>query len=241
MRILVTGATGYIGGRLVPRLLAAGHEVRVVARDPGKLADVPWAGDVDVVRGDVTDADAMAKACAGVEVLYYLVHSLQKSRFESLDRQGALVTAEAARAGGVGRIVYLGGLRPNDDQELSAHLASRGEVGEIFLRSGVPSAVLQAAVILGAGSASFEMLRYLTERLPVMVTPQWVDRRVQPIAVRDVLHYLVGVLDLPAEINRTFDIGGPDVLTYRQMMQATRTWPSCRSGGSSPCPSSPHA
>jgi uncharacterized protein YbjT (DUF2867 family) len=219
MRILVTGATGYIGGRLVPRLLEAGHEVRVLARDPGKLADVPWQGRVQIVRGDVTDPDAMGKACADVDVLYYLVHSLQRRGFSSLDREGALVTAEAARTAGVGRIVYLGGLRPSDSEELSEHLASRGEVGEIFLRSGVPTAVLQAAVILGAGSASFEMLRYLTERLPVMVTPQWVDRRVQPIAVRDVLHYLVGVAGLPAEVNRTFDLGGPDVLTYRQMMQ----------------------
>lgn len=219
MRMLVTGATGYIGGRLVPRLLRAGHEVRVLARDPGKLADVPWHDDVEIVRGDVTDADAMAKACAEVDVLYYLVHSLQRRGFSALDREAALVTAEAARQAGVRRIVYLGGLRPSDSEELSEHLASRGEVGEIFLRSGVPAAVLQAAVILGAGSASFEMLRYLTERLPVMVTPQWVDRRVQPIAVRDVLHYLVGVADLPADVNRTFDLGGPDILTYRQMMQ----------------------
>ena len=220
MRILVTGTTGYIGGRLVRHLLAAGHEVRALARDPGKLRDVPWHREVEIVRGDVTDADAMSKACADVDVLYYLVHSLRRSSFESVDRQGALVTAEAARVVGVKRVAYLGGLRPTDGEDLSPHLASRTEVGEIFLRSGVPAAVLQAAVILGAGSASFEMLRYLTERLPVMVTPQWADRRVQPIAVRDVLHYLVGVADLPAEVNRTFDIGGPDILTYRQMMQS---------------------
>ncbi|WP_033385137.1 DUF2867 domain-containing protein [Sporichthya polymorpha] len=219
VRILVTGTTGYIGGRLVPRLLDAGHEVRALARDPEKLRDVPWRDRVEVVRGDVTDADAMAKACGDVDVLYYLVHSLQRSSFESVDRQGALITADAARAARVGRIVYLGGLRPTDGEDLSPHLASRSEVGEIFLRSGVPAAVFGAAVILGAGSASFEMLRYLTERLPVMVTPQWVDRRVQPIAVRDVLHYLVGAAELPPEVNRTFDIGGPDVLTYRQMMQ----------------------
>ncbi|HUR76012.1 MAG TPA: SDR family oxidoreductase [Sporichthya sp.] len=217
--MLVTGTTGYIGGRLVPRLLAAGHEVRALARDPGKLRDVPWHGDVEIARGDVTDPDAMAKACAEVGVVYYMVHSLSTRGFASTDRQGALVTAQAARDAGVKRIVYLGGLRPSGDEALSEHLASRGEVGEIFLRSGVPSAVLQAAVILGAGSASFEMLRYLTERLPVMVTPQWVGTKVQPIAVGDVLHYLVGVADLPAEVNRTFDIGGPDVLTYRQMMQ----------------------
>jgi uncharacterized protein YbjT (DUF2867 family) len=223
MRILVTGTTGYIGGRLVPLLLAAGHEVRALARDPGKLRDVPWHGDVEVVKGDVTDEDAMAKACADVDAVYYLVHSLSSHGFAGTDRTAALVTAQAARAAGVGRIVYLGGLRPEGDDDLSEHLASRSEVGEIFLRSGVPTAVLQAAVILGAGSASFEMLRYLTERLPVMVTPKWVGTKVQPIAVRDVLHYLVGVADLPAEVNRTFDIGGPDVLTYRQMMQQYAT------------------
>ena len=219
MRILVTGTTGYIGGRLVPRLLESGYEVRALARDPGKLRDVPWRGDVQIAQGDVTDPDAMAKACADVDVIYYLVHSLSSHGFATTDRQAALITAQAAREADVGRIVYLGGLRPKGDEDLSEHLASRSEVGEIFLRSGVPSAVLQAAVILGAGSASFEMLRYLTERLPVMVTPQWVGTRVQPIAVRDVLHYLVGAAELPALVSRRFDLGGPDVLTYRQMMQ----------------------
>ncbi|OZM72199.1 NAD(P)-dependent oxidoreductase [Amycolatopsis antarctica] len=219
MRCLVTGATGYIGGRLVPQLLAEGHEVRCLARDPAKLRDVPWANHVEVVRGDVRDPESMAAATAGIEVVYYLVHSLEKQSFAGLDRQAALITAEAARAAGVGRIVYLGGLRPRDDEPLSEHLASRAEVGEIFLRSGVPTAVLRAAVILGSGSASFEMLRYLTERLPVMVVPRWVHNRVQPIAVRDVLRYLVGCAELPEATNRTFDIGGPDVLTYLDMMR----------------------
>jgi uncharacterized protein YbjT (DUF2867 family) len=216
--ILVTGASGYIGGRLVPALLEAGHRVRVLARTPEKLRDVPWASRVEIVQGDVTDPDSMAKACSGIHTMHYLVHSLNKDGFASLDRRAALVTAEAAREAGVSRIVYLGGLHPTSDKPLSDHLESRREVGEIFLRSGVPTVVLQAAVILGSGSASFEMLRYLTERLPVMVTPKWVDTRVQPIAVRDVLHYLVGVVRVPDELNRTFDIGGPDVLTYRQMM-----------------------
>ncbi|MGQ0845857.1 MAG: SDR family oxidoreductase [Sporichthyaceae bacterium] len=221
--ILVTGASGYIGGRLVPALLEAGHEVRVLARTPEKLRDVPWASRVEIVQGDVTDAESMLKACNGVSTLHYLVHSLNTDAFASLDRRAAMVTAEAARAAGVSRIVYLGGLHPAEKGTLSEHLESRREVGEIFLRSGVPAVVFQAAVILGSGSASFEMLRYLTERLPVMVTPKWVDTRVQPIAVRDVLHYLVGIVEVPEELNRTFDIGGPDVLTYRQMMSRYAT------------------
>ncbi|GAB2786879.1 SDR family oxidoreductase [Amycolatopsis magusensis] len=217
MRCLVTGATGYIGGRLVPSLLEAGHTVRCLVRDPAKLRDVPWAGEVEIVRGDVLDADSLHGATEGIDVLYYLVHSLSRKGFAGIDRRAALLTAEAARDRGVGRIVYLGGLEP--DGELSEHLASRAEVGEIFLRSGVPTAVLRAAVILGSGSASFEMLRYLTERLPVMVVPKWAHNRVQPIAIRDVLRYLTGCADLPAEVNRAFDIGGPDVLTYQSMMR----------------------
>jgi uncharacterized protein YbjT (DUF2867 family) len=214
---LVTGSTGYIGGRLVPALLARGYRVRCVVRDPGKLTGVPWAGRVEVVPGDVLRPDDMRAACAGVDVLYYLVHSLSTKGFASVDRRAALVTAEAARHAGVRRVVYLGGLHPAG--ELSEHLGSRTEVGETFLRSGVPTVALQAAVIIGSGSASFEMLRYLTERLPLMVTPTWVRSKVQPIAVRDVLHYLVAAAELPPGLNRAFDIAGPDVLTYREMMQ----------------------
>lgn len=217
MRCLVTGVTGYIGGRLVPRLLDAGHTVRCVVRDPEKLRDVPWADRVEIVRGDVLDTDEMAAAMDGMDTLHYLVHALGQSDFTHIDARAAEATARAAKRTGLRRIIYLGGLHPQDDQ-LSAHLASRKEVGEVFLRCGVPTAVLQAAVIIGSGSASFEMLRYLTERLPVMVTPRWVRNRVQPIAVRDVLHYLLGSVELPEEVNRSFDIGGPDVLTYRQMM-----------------------
>lgn len=218
MLCLVTGASGYIGGRLVPRLLAAGHRVRCVVRNPDKLRDTPWRSDVEVVRGDVLDEESMRDACRGVDVVYYLVHSLSERRFATLDRRAALITSQAARGADVGRIVYLGGVHP-DEAELSDHLGSRAEVAQILLRSGVPTAVLQAAVIIGSGSASFEMLRYLTERLPVMVTPAWVRNRVQPIAVRDVLHYLASATRLPGHINRTFDIGGPAVLTYAEMMQ----------------------
>lgn len=217
MRCLVTGATGYLGGRLVPRLLAEGHAVRCLVRDPGKLRDVPWFGQVEVVRGDVLDPATLGPAMADVDVVHYLVHSLNDDDFADADRRGARHTAAAAELAGVRRIVYLGGLHP-DGVELSPHLASRAEVGEVFLRCAVPAVVLQAAVIIGSGSASFEMLRYLTERLPVMVTPRWVHNRIQPIAVRDVLSYLVRVVDLPQEVNRTFDIGGPDVLTYLDMM-----------------------
>ena len=216
MRHLITGATGYVGGRLAPRLLAQGDAVRCLVRDPAKLRDVPWARDAEVVRGDLLDEDAVRRACVGVDVVYFLVHSLVDRDFAAIDRRAATIVAEAARDCGVRRIVYLGGLHP--DGPLSAHLASRREVGEILLASGVPTAVLQAAVVIGSGSASFEMLRYLTERLPVMVTPRWVGTRIQPIAIRDVLRYLVAAARLPEDVNRTFDIGGPDVLTYREMM-----------------------
>lgn len=216
-RCLVTGATGYIGGRLVPRLLAAGHQVRCLARDPAKLREASWTGEVEIARGDVLDESSLDTAMAGVDTVFYLVHSLHDRHFADTDRRAAENTARAAERAGVRRVVYLGGLHPSG--ELSPHLASRTEVGEVFLRCAVPAAVLQAAVIIGSGSASFEMLRYLTERLPVMITPRWVHSRIQPIAVRDVLHYLVGCVDLPPEVNRTFDIGGPDVLTYLDMMR----------------------
>lgn len=221
-RALVTGATGYLGGRLVPELLAAGYAVRALARTPEKLRDHPWAGEAEIVRGDVTDAGSMRRALAGVDVAYYLVHALGTGpRFEETDRRAARIFAAEARAAGVRRIVYLGGLTPRGipDRDLSPHLRSRAEVADILLASGVPTAVLRAAVIIGSGSASFEMLRYLTERLPLMITPSWVRTRIQPIAVRDVLRYLVGCARLPAGVSRTFDIGGPDVLTYRDMMQ----------------------
>ncbi|MFJ2211804.1 SDR family oxidoreductase [Streptomyces sp. NPDC101062] len=222
LRCLVTGATGYIGGRLVPELLEAGHTVRCLARTPGKLRDHPWAERVEIVQGDVTDAASVGAAMRGIDVAYYLVHALAAGPgFEATDRTAARVFGERARAAGVRRIVYLGGLTPDDVPvaELSPHLRSRAEVGRILLDSGVPTTALRAAVIIGSGSASFEMLRYLTERLPVMVTPSWVSTRIQPIAVRDVLRCLVAAARMPEDVNRAFDIGGPDILTYRDMMQ----------------------
>jgi uncharacterized protein YbjT (DUF2867 family) len=216
---LVTGGTGYIGGRLVPGLLAAGHRVRVLTRSPERLRGRPWSGQVEVARADATEPDQVAAACGGVDVVYYLIHALGSGpAFEATDRRSAHVMARAAREAGVGRLVYLGALQPRGE-ELSPHLRSRTEVAEILLASGVPTAVLRAAVVLGSGSASFEMLRYLTERLPVMVTPRWVQSRIQPIAVRDVLRYLVGCARLPASVHRGFDIGGPDVMNYAEMMQ----------------------
>jgi uncharacterized protein YbjT (DUF2867 family) len=217
------GATGYVGGRLVPRLAAAGHDVRCLTRRPEKLRGVPWAGSVEITTGDALDRGSLDEAMVGVDVVFYLVHSIGTGAdFEASDRLAARHTAEAAAAAGVSRIVYLGGLVPTGET-VSPHLASRAEVGQIFLDSSVPAVVLQAGVIIGSGSASFEMLRYLTERLPVMVTPKWVRSLVQPIAVRDVLTYLVGSLELPAGLDRRFDIAGPDVVSYRDMMQRYAT------------------
>lgn len=215
---LVTGATGYIGSRLVPSLLDAGWRVRVLTRSADRVSSRAWADDVEIVEGDAASREVLDRACAGVEVAYYLLHSMDaKGGFVERDRELALTFGLAAQGAGVSRIVYLSGLHPRG--RLSDHLASRVEVGDVLMASGVPTAVLQAAVIIGAGSASFEMLRHLTQRLPVMVAPAWLDNQIQPIAVRDVLAYLVAAADLPPDVNRTFDIGGPEVLTYRRMIE----------------------
>ena len=216
---LVTGATGYVGGRLVPELLAAGYRVRCMARRAARLSGFPWIGQVEVAEADALDPGSLHRVLTGVDVAYYLIHALGSGPgFEATDRAAAETFAASARAAGVSRIIYLGGLRP-PGEALSPHLRSRAEVGDILLRSGVPTAVLRAGVIIGSGSASFEMLRYLTERLPVMVTPKWVRSRTQPIAIQDVLYTLAECSRLPPEVNRAFDIGGPDVLTYAEMMQ----------------------
>ena len=218
-RCLVTGATGYIGGRLAPRLVAAGHTVRALARTPDKLRDVPWADDVEVVQGDLGDLGSLRSACRDIDVVYLLVHAMGSSAsFAEDEARGARNLAEAAADAGVDRIVYLGGLHPQDGP-LSPHLASRAAVGQILLEGPVPATVLQAGTVIGSGSASFEMIRHLTNRLPLMTTPKWVHNRIQPIAVRDVLHYLLGAATIAPPLNRTFDIGGPEILTYEDMMK----------------------
>ena len=218
---LVTGATGYVGGRLVPQLLARGHRVRVLARHPERLRDRPWFDDIDVIAGDATDPGSMHEAMAGIDVSYYLLHSIQEGAgLEESERAMAQVFADAAAAAGVQRIVYLGGLAPEiPAAQMSPHMRSRVEVGAVLRSSGVPTVEFRAAVIIGSGSASFEMLRYLTERLPAMITPRWVRMQTQPIAIRDVLRYLVAAVDLPPEVSRVLEIGGPEVLTYQEMMQ----------------------
>jgi uncharacterized protein YbjT (DUF2867 family) len=219
MRVLVTGATGYIGGRLVPALLEAGHEVRCLARDPSKLLHDPWRDQVEVVQGDVLDPATLAPALAGCEAAYYLVHSMDGGTedFQDRDRRAAVNFRDAVASAGLARIVYLGGLGRGDN--LSQHLASRQEVGEILAEGPIPVTEVRAAVIIGSGSVSFEMMRYLTEVLPVMITPKWVRTRCQPIAIRNVLEILVAALDVMDEADHIWEVGGPDQLTYEEMMR----------------------
>jgi len=217
--VLVTGATGYIGGRLVPRLLAEGHRVRCLSRNPERLAGRPWPG-AEIVKGDVSEPVALEAALRGVAQAYYLVHAMGEDRpdFRGRDLRQAQTFAEAAAKAGVRRIIYLGGLG-DPTKHRSDHLASRQEVGAALGSAGVPVLEFRAAVIVGSGSASFEMIRHLTERLPFMITPRWVNTRCQPIGVRDVLAYLIQALAHP-EAGGIFEIGGGDVLSYREMMLA---------------------
>ncbi len=220
MRIAVTGATGYIGGRLVPQLLAEGHDVVCLARSPLKLANRSWADEVEILEADLIASTDLEATLDGCDVAYYLVHSMGGgSGFESDDLVAARRFARAAKAAGVERIIYLGGLG-SDDEELSRHLASRHDVGDVLASEGVPVIEFRAAVIIGSGSVSFEMLRHLTQVLPAMTTPKWVRTRCQPIAIRDVLSYLTAAIDDPIEDMHTiYEIGGPDVITYEEMMQ----------------------
>lgn len=218
-RCLVTGATGYVGSRLVPELLARGHAVRAMARTPAKLDGADWRDQVEVARGDLTEPDSLVAAFEGMDVVYYLVHSMGTSQdFVAEERRSAQNVVAAAKQAGVQRVVYLSGLHP-EGVELSRHLASRTEVGEILIESGIETVVLQAGIVIGSGSASFEMVRHLTDRLPAMTTPKWVHNKIQPISIADVLHYLVEAATVDVPESRTWDIGSPDVMEYGEAMQ----------------------
>jgi uncharacterized protein YbjT (DUF2867 family) len=218
MRILVTGVTGYIGGRLVPLLLEEGTQIRCLVRDPSRLEGRSWTDQVEIIQGDIFDLPSLFNALQDVKIAYYLIHSMGGgSNFHNLDIIAAENFSYAAKKQGVERIIYLGGLGDPTEQ-LSTHLQSRQITGERLGVSGIPVTELRAAVIVGSGSLSFEMIRYLTERLPVMICPKWVYTRVQPIAIRNVLDYLVSVKEIPAASGRVIEIGGSDVLTYGEMM-----------------------
>ena len=216
--VLLTGASGYVGGRLLPRLRERGYPVRCLARHPEAVRERAGPG-VEVAVGDVLDRASLDAALAGVEVAYYLVHSMGSTGpFEEADRQAAANFGAAAREAGVRRIVYLGGLG-RDDSALSPHLASRHEVGRILRDSGVPVLEFRASVVIGSGSLSFEMIRSLVEGLPVMITPRWVHVLAQPIATDDLMEYLLAALELPARASRVYEIGGADQVTYAGIMR----------------------
>lgn len=216
--ILVTGATGYIGGRLTGGLLSHGYRVRCLVRDASRLQGRRWFGEVEVAVGDVLDAESVAAAMRGVTVAYYLVHSMGAGAgFHARDVKAAATFAAAAQAAGVSRLIYLSGLA-QPKTELSEHLRSRQQTGDELRRAGVPVTEFRAGVIVGSGSLSFEMIRYLSERLPVMVCPRWVYTRTQPIGIADVLAYLTAALETPDCVGRIIEIGGADVISYREMM-----------------------
>jgi len=217
VRVLVAGASGFVGRRLCPALLVADHEVRALTRKPDS-----YRGAGDAVRGDVHDRSTLDGALRGCDAAYYLVHSLDDPNFEQRDADAARTFARAAAEAALQRIVYLGGLG-NDTDDLSAHLRSRREVEQLLGSAGVPVTTLRAGIIVGHGGISWEMTRQLVEHLPAMITPRWVRTRTQPIAVADVVRYLVGVLSAPQAAGRTFDIGGPDVLQYLEMMRRVAT------------------
>jgi uncharacterized protein YbjT (DUF2867 family) len=220
--ILVTGATGYVGGRLIPALLDAGYRVRAMGRSLEKVGCRPWAGHsrVELVQGDVLDLESLKQAASSCRAAYYLVHSMiaQKEKFVEADRRAAQNMVEAALAADLERIIYLGGLAEASQGSLSKHLKSRIEVADILQAGPVPTTDLRTPMILGSGSASFEILRYLVERLPAMITPRWVQSMNQPIAIRNVITYLIGCLEHDETIGQTYDIGGPDILSYRDLL-----------------------
>ena len=224
-KILLTGATGFVGGRLLHALTAHGMNVRCLVRSPEKLRSNLFSGEeIEIAKGDLLQENTLDSALEGIEVAYYLVHSMggrtmgENKVFAERDRIAAKNFIRAADKAGVSRVIYLGGLGETGDQ-LSKHLASRQEVGEILSSGRVQATELRAPNIMGAGGAPFEMLRYLVERLPVMVCPKWIETRCQPIDIRDMINYLLGCLREPATAGLSFDVGGPDIVTYRQMME----------------------
>lgn len=220
--VALTGATGYVGGRLAPMLLERGYSVRCFTRAPRKLEQRPWRNEpgVEVVEADLEDTPRLAEQLRGCRFAFYLVHSMVSSGsdYAEKDRRLAESFARAAKEAGVERIVYLGGLG-NVEDSLSEHLRSRREIEGVLGSTGVPVTVLRAAMIIGSGSASFEILRYLVNRLPIMITPRWVKTECQPVAIIDVLHWLAECLQVPETTGRVVEIGGPEVLTYRELMQ----------------------
>jgi len=217
--ILLTGATGYVGGRLVPMLEQQPLLLRCLARKPEKLRPLV-AASTEVVRGDVLDAGSLDAALHGVDTAYYLVHLMSGSAdFEKADRQAAKNFADAAQRSGVQRIIYLGGLGDDADPELSPHLRSRHEVGQLLRESGIETIEFRAGMIIGAGSLSYELMKSLTDRLPVMICPRWLATPTQPIAIDDILAYLLAAKDMPPGKSRTFEVGGPDVVTYADLIR----------------------
>lgn len=217
-KILLTGATGYIGGQLAPRLRAAGYAVRAMARTLPSAGSYPWQDQVEWVRADPLRPETLARALTGIDTAFYFIHSMTGGPgFHDRDLTAARQFGQAARATGVERIIYVGGLG-DDRADLSEHLRSRHETGDALREAGIPVTELRAAIIVGSGSISFEMVRYLTERLPVMICPRWVFTKVQPIAIDDVLAYLLAALETPATAGQIIEIGGADVMTYGQMM-----------------------
>ena len=217
-KVLVTGATGYVGGRLVRALLENNYQVRVLVRDPKKVKQYSWANSVEAQVGNATDFDSTFAALKDIDIAYYFLHSINSStKFDEIEREMARTFGMAAAKAGVKQIVYLGGIA--NDSKKSRHLQSRADTGVELAKYGVPVLELRAGIIIGSGSASFEMLRHLTHRLPIMTTPKWVKNRTQPIAIRDVLYYLQQTAKLEKPVNGVYDIGGPDVVTYEGMMQ----------------------